>query len=315
MACQAPDETAAQTELVVECESERWLEDARVELHYRAAGQETYTAVAMPFDRKGPLRGKVPAEQVKPPFLQYYVQATMAPTGVVAANGRHDSPTIVRVQPPTPPQDLGRLGPGADGTVSASASGGPGLRASGRPRAPGAYWVGLSLGSGYGWQARSRLEYRSDLEAAAGFGPAGLAHLAPEVGYQITPQIAVALAGRHQFISGGGGEPAFPGRPARWAHAVLARGLYIVDRGPFGLYGAAQIGGGDGFRFRFAPDPVSGRPRHDTTRGGPLVLGPGAGMVYRLRARYSLVVETSLLFGVPDFGAMADINLGVQVNL
>ena len=135
------------------------------------------------------------------------------------------------------------------------------------------------------------------------------------MGYQLTPQIALALAGRHQFISSGGGEPAHPGRPARWAHAVLARGLYTSTRGPLGFYGAGQIGGGDGFRFRFAPDPVAGRPRHDTTRGGPLVLGPGAGGDPPVRARYALVLETNLLLGVPDLAVMSDINLGVQVNL
>jgi hypothetical protein len=318
LACRSPDEIAAGAELVIECDNEAWLEGAKVVLHYRAAGKDGYTAVAMESAPKKPLRGKVPGTEMTPPFTLYYVQASVEGAGLVAAAGRPDSPTVVRVQPPPPPP-LARV---ADVGVSESNTSGrrPTVDwlasfAKGSARAPGAFWAGLSLGSGYGWSSRSRLEYRSDLEAGAGFGPAGLAHLAPEVGYQLTPQIAVALAGRHQFISGGAGEPAYPGQPAHWAHAVLARGLYTVDRGFFGFHGAFQVGGGSGFRFRFSPDPVSGRPRHDTTRGGPVVLGPGAGIVYRLRDRYALVAETNLLFGVPDFALMTDVTLGVQINL
>jgi hypothetical protein len=317
LSCRSPDEIAAGTELVIECDSEAWLEGARIELHYRAAGKDSYTAVAMPFSPKKPLRATIPAAEVNPPFTLYYIQASVEGAGLVAAAGRPDSPSVVRVQAPPPPP-LARV---AEVGVSDSSAGarttGAWLAslAQGTARAPGAFWVGLSLGSGYGWSARSRLEYRSELEAGAGFGPAGIAHLAPEVGYQLTPEIAVALAGRHQFISGGGGEPAYPGQPARFAHAVLARGLYVLDRGFYGLHGAFQVGAGDGFRFRFAPDPVAGRPRHDTTRGGPVVLGPGVGFVYRLRARYALVAETNLLFGVPDFALMTDLTLGLQVNL
>jgi hypothetical protein len=312
--CKAPDEVDTGATITIDCELERWLADARVELHFRAAGSESYRPVSMDLvGPKGPLRGQVPGVGVGAPFLLYYLQATIE-SAVVAASGRPDSPNIVRVRPAPPPPGLaGVLGRASmHGSARATASAGS---RHGEPRAPGRFWVGLGLGSGYGWQSRSPLEYRSDLEADAGFGPAGILHLAPEVGYQLTPRIALALAGRHQFISSGGGEPAYPGQPARWAHALLARGLYFVDRGPLGFYGAAQIGGGDGFRFRFPPDPIAGRPRHDTTRAGPLVFGPGAGVVYRLRAQLSLVLDTSLLVGVPAFGLMGNVNFGVQVNL
>ncbi len=317
MTCRAPDEIAAEQELVIECDAEEWLEGARIELNYRSSGKEGFTAVTMEAVPKGPLRGKVPAADVRPPYVHYYIQAAIPEAGVVAATGKHDTPSVVQVQaPPPPPAPFASTAFGdPNGTVTQSAAARLASFATGGPRAPGSFWVGLTLGSGYGWSSRSRLEYRSDLEAGAGFGPAGLGHLSPEVGYQITPNIAVALAGRHQFISGGGGEPAYPGQPARWAHSVLARGLYVVDWGPFGVHGAFQAGAGDGFRFRFAPDPVSGRPRHDTTRGGPFVFGPGVGLVYRLRARYALVAESGLLFGVPDFALMTDLNLGLQVNL
>jgi hypothetical protein len=317
LACRAPDDVPAGAELVIECEQEKWLSDARIELHYRSGGQESYTTVTMEAVPKGPLRGKVPAEQVHAPYVLYYVQASIEGAGVVAAAGKPDSPTMIQVKAPPAVDPLARVA--ATATASApppdTFAGKLASLASGSARQPGSFWAGLSLGTGYGWSSRSRLEYRNDLEAGAGFGPAGLGHLAPEVGYQLTPEIAVALAGRHQYIAGGGGEPAFPGQPAHWAHAVLARGLYVVDHGFFSVHGAFQVGAGSGFRFRFSPDPVSGRPRHDTTRGGPVVFGPGAGAIFRLQPRLSLVAETALLLGVPDFALMTDVTLGVQVNL
>jgi hypothetical protein len=316
LSCAAPDEIEAGKEVVVECQREKWLADARIELFVRLTGKEGYTAIALENpDPKGPLRARIGGGDVNPPFVTYYVQANVAGAGVVAQNGRPDSPNLVRVKaPPPPPEPMGALAaPKSDAQESSFLP--RWIATDWVPRTPGKLWVGLSLGSGYGWQSRSKLEYRSDLEANSGFGPAGLVHFAPEVGYQLTPEIAVSLAGRHQFISTGGGEPAYPGHAPHWAHSVLARGMYVVDRGPVGLYGAAQVGGGSGFRFRFSPDPVAGRPRHDTTRGGPVVFGPAAGLLYRLAGNFGLVAETSLLFGVPDFGLMTDINLGVQLNL
>jgi hypothetical protein len=315
MSCKAPDEIEAGKDVVVECEREKWLADARVELFVRLTGKDGYTALPLENpDPKGPLRATISAANVQPPFVTYYVQANVAGAGVVAQNGKPDSPNLVRVKtPPPPPEPMGALAPAPDAQASSFLP--RWIASDWVPRTPGRFWVGLGIGSGYGWQSRSRLEYRSDLEANSGFGPAGLAHLAPEVGYQLTPEIAVSLAGRHQFISTGGGEPAHPGSPPRWAHAVMARGMYVVDQGPIGLYGALQAGGGSGFRFRFSPDPVAGRPRHDTTRGGPVVFGPAAGLLYHLTGNLGLVAETSLLFGVPDFGLMTDVNLGVQLNL
>jgi hypothetical protein len=317
LSCRSPDDVPAGAELVIECEQEKWLSDARIELHYRSGGQDSYTTVTMEAVPKGPLRGKVPAGQVNAPYVLYYIQASIEGAGVVAAAGKSDSPTMIQVKAPPVVDPLARVA----GTATASAAppdtfaGKLASWASGSARQPGAIWAGLQLGTGYGWSAASRLEYRNDLEAGAGFGPAGLGHLAPEVGYQITPEFAVALAGRHQFVAGGGGEPAVPGEPAHWAHAVMARGLYVMDHGFFGIHGAFQVGAGSGFRFRFPPDPVSGRPRHDTTRGGPVVFGPGVGAIFRLQPRLSLVAETALLLGVPDFALMTDVSLGVQVNL
>ncbi len=313
--CTAPDEVEAGKEVVIECQREKWLADARVEAFVRLPGKDAYTALTIEAsDPKAPLRARVAGADVHPPFLTYYVQATVSGAGVVAASGRADSPNLVQVKPPPPPpQPFGAV---ATPAAEAQSSFLPRWIATDwSPRTPGHFWVGLGLGSGYGWQSKSRLEYRSDLEADAGFGPAGLVHLAPEVGYQLTPEIAVSLVGRNQFISGGGGEPAHPGQPAHWAHAVMARGSYAVDLGAVGVYGALQAGGGSGFRFRFSPDPVAGRPRHDTTRGGPVVFGPAAGLLYKLAGNFGLVAETSILIGVPDFGVMTDLTLGIQLNL
>ena len=305
---------------MIECDAEEWLEGARIELHYRAAGKEGYTAVAMEAVPKGPLRGKVPAAEMQPPFTSSITSRRRSEgAGVVAAAGGHDSPSVVRVQAAAPTaRRPSPAAPSANPTRRRPSRRSRGWHASPRarrgPRARSGW--GCTLGSGYGWSSRSRLEYRSDLEAGAGFGPAGLAHLSPEVGYQLTPKIAVALAGRHQFISGGGGRAGLS-RPAR-ALGPRRAGARPVHRRLGPLRRARRLPGGRGRRLPLSLRARSGvrpaAPRHDP-RAGPWCSGPARGSSTGCARVTRWSPRANLLFGVPDFALMTDVTLGVQVNL
>ena len=80
----------------------------------------------------------------------------------------------------------------------------------------------------------------------AGGAWAGLGHLVPEVGFQLSPNLALSLQGRIQYIP----QPAEYARySAKGAYAVLAKFIAYTKQSPDPLLRRGLAGGGDGFRF------------------------------------------------------------------
>jgi hypothetical protein len=174
------------------------------------------------------------------------------------------------------------------------------------PRQPGVIWLGWTFGSGYGWHNEQQLE-TANLQA-------GLGHFGPEVGSQAGERYALVLASRHQIIPKNVTDPMNPGDPKQWGHTLLAKALYIFPSARFQLFAGGLLGGGSGFRFRVDPQPSKNLPTSDTVRGGPIVVGPVAGITYPLADRLALVGEARLLAGAPDFATMAELNIGLQFD-
>jgi hypothetical protein len=183
------------------------------------------------------------------------------------------------------------------------------------PRQVGVVWVGWTVGTGYGWHPEQELETESRLKAGAAFGAGRLGHFGPEVGYQWRERIAFTLQTRHQIIPKVVTDQYQEGEPNQWAHSILAKAMYLFPRGRLQPYLGGMLGGGSGFRFRIDPQPSNNLPTSDTVRGGPLVLGPVGGLVFPIIERLHLVAELRALVGAPDFGAMAEANLGLQFDL
>jgi hypothetical protein len=147
---------------------------------------------------------------------------------------------------------------------------------------------------------------------------AGLLHLAPEVGYQITPNVAISVEGRFQYIP----------QPAQYSHFAangaisgLLKVMRYSQQARIRFFGTAIAGGGEGFRFTVHPvDPtihqeLSGvQDFTDTVRGGPIIAGAGVGMYYEASKRASIVVEAHGLAGFPIFSFVVDANLALQIN-
>jgi hypothetical protein len=185
------------------------------------------------------------------------------------------------------------------------------------PRQPRAVWLGWTLGSGYGWHPRRRLERRADLEIDQSFGAGHLGHFGPEVGFQWRDRIALSLQTRHQVIPRQSTDPTRVGLSKQWAHTLLARAVYLIDPDRyrrFRLYTGGVLGVGGGFRFRVEAAPSRSLATSDTVRGGPLVLGPIGGIIYPVFEGLSLVGELRALFGAPDPAGMADLSVGLQFD-
>ena len=145
-------------------------------------------------------------------------------------------------------------------------------------------------------------------------------HLAPEVGYQITDDFAVAVQGRHQIIPSQGSKNSDLGNgtPAKGANSVLVKLGYAVFGDNTRLVVSAIGGIGEGFRLVIAPkrsmDPSKDLPRNDTIRGGPGMLGGGVALVHHVSKMFAALVDFKTLVGMPDSAVVVDVAGGLQFS-
>src|SRR6185369_8226964 len=166
-------------------------------------------------------------------------------------------------------------------------------RARARAAAPSPSWlIGLSVGGGFGWTSGTGEVTNSKVES--GFQPASLAHVLPEVGYFVRPDLLLSLQLRVQFIAGATAErdptKTICGSdnlcsPGGGATAVLARAAWFLGGSTVRPYLSVAAGGG---QIRHVA-PVPGRadcgtdrskpmPCMDTVDSGPVFVGPGGGL-------------------------------------
>ena len=319
--CPVPEQTPPEQALTLRCLLQPGIRAGRLNLYYRPAGSEAFTALPMARSRKGWYGAVVPASATTGKSLQFYVEGSATPR---LNSGSSDSPNLIMVRDGAEPVGEGVLA--AAGRSEADEP--PALREEENPlaeiereresegkhvRSAGRMWLGLGLGSAYGWQAGGPLEFRRDQAVAAGMLAGGLAHLLPELGYQLNDRLSVSLQLRLQYIPTEGSGDATQGKPATRAFAALLRGSYSLSEGNLRPFFSAAVGGGDGFRLKVAPSRSSGLVRSDTVRGGPAVAGGGAGLVYHFSSHFAWPTEVRALVGLPDLAAAVEVATGIEV--
>jgi hypothetical protein len=332
--CPNPDEAPPHESIFLRCVVKSDVAAAKVLLFYRVPGEERFLAAKMSRSRRGWWSGSIPGRAVVGKSLQYYVEARDASGQESATNGRNDSPNLMLVREGAPSLAEGTLAGTRTGRRRRSRAAdndeeNPLLaqerereRSTGRHRRGArSFWVGLGLGTAYGWHRATRLEFRTDLKVESGLAAAGLLYLAPEVGYQFTDDFGVSIQGRHQFIPEQKSDAldSHEGAPATGAHSILAKASYYAGSGNLQLMLSGIFGGGEGFRLVIPPrptsDPSTTLPRNDTVRGGPLVGGASATILYHFSPHAALALELKGLVGFPDSGRVADFGLGMQFGL
>lgn len=346
--CPNADETLLDKPVTVRCALAPSLPVAKVFLLYRIPGKDEYTETEMTKTPKGWYQAKIPKKAVTGKSLQFYFEGRNAAGKPVVANGAQSSPNIMLIVaeeaveeeaggrrrrsaeeeeenpldepkgPYRPKLRLGRIDKAREGLDERF----------GRRK----WWISIGAGSGFGYAKGNGLEAasKSDDPEFSGlqgiFLPggawAGLGHLVPEIGYQFTPNMALSLAGRLQWIP----QPSeFSRFAARGALSGLAKLIFYTKQSRLRFFGAALLGGGEGFRFVVYPaqtlpdsyDPMQiakYRNFKDTVRGGPGMGGLGVGLYYELAKRVSLVFEVDGLAGFPTFSLVVDGHLGLQFN-
>jgi hypothetical protein len=324
--CPTPDEAPPETDIVLRCVAQPGLRPAHVLLYYRPPGTETFTEVTMSRSSKGWYMGVVPSTATSGTSLQYYVEAKGGSSPL--ANGHADSPNLMMVREGAAPVGRGTLAAAhwrskADSSANVDDNPLADLEnererergQAGLHRRPASrLWVAFSAGTGQGWQPGRQLDFRTDHKVGAGPLSGGLVHILPEIGYQISDELAISAQLRYQSISIEGQGDGALGSPADRAISVLVRGFRFWGDGNAQLFATASVGGGEGFRLVVPPTPMADVIRTDTVRGGPVIAGPGAGFLYHFSRHIAWATELRALAGLPDFALVADLGTGLQVG-
>jgi hypothetical protein len=344
--CPTPDEAIIDKPLVLRCAVAPSLPVASVYLLYRAPGKEDYTEVIMTKTPKGWLQAKVPKKAVDGKSFQFYFEGRNASGKPVVANGGADSPNIILVVEEESKHEVSNATSGGEedeNPLEDQSEGGsrtPRLHLGHLDKAREGldtrfgkrkWWIGIGLGSGYGYAKGNGFEavnkspenscptagctpfHSLQGEFVPGLAWAGLGHLAPEVGYQINPDMAVSLEGRLQYT----GQPAkYADYAAKGAIGVLAKLLLYTKQSQLRFFGSAMVGGG---QFRLVVYPAAGQATDsdfkDTVVGGFVLAGLGGGVYYEVSKPVSLVAEINALAGLPTFSAVVDLNVALQINI
>jgi hypothetical protein len=342
--CPTPDEAIIDKPLVLRCAVAANLPVASVFLLYRAPGKEDYTEVPMIKTPKGWLQAKVPKKVIDGKSFQFYFEGRNADGKPVVANGGADSPNIILVveEASKHAPNKAKLGDDVDENPldPDEKIGGPRYQLGHVDKAREGldthygkrkWWIGIGLGTGYGYAKGNGFEavnkstevtcptagctpfHSFQSEFQPGLAWAGIGHLAPEVGYQIDPDMALSLEGRLQWTD----QPAkYADFAAKGAIGVLAKLTFYTKQAQLRFFGSVLAGGGD---FRLVVYPLAGQANNsdfkDTVVGGYGLAGVGGGVYYEASKPVSLVAELHAIAGLPTFSAVVDLNVALQINI
>jgi hypothetical protein len=323
--CPTPDLGPPNEPVPLFCVTQPDVHVGKITAYFRPAGGDLYTAVPMGRKPSGWMTAMVPAQAVRGRSLQVYFEAQDGAGNVAANNGKDEMPNIILLKEGAPhvnPRKLAFIEVGAppapagdeatplelrERAAEKAASESPVLQ--GRPRRPdGSFFLGLGLGGGYGWHGDLPLERHAGRQVGTGYSPAGLGYFAPEIGYQVTPRLALSLQTRHQYLpASGSGDAEVTRAPPQIAHAALLRLQYaMADIGDLQIIGSLAIGGGSALRMQVAPNRRSGLASSDTVVAGPGAAGPGLGLAYNFSKKFVLGAEARALAGFPAFAVLME---------
>ncbi len=346
--CPTKDETVPDKSVLIRCALAPNLPVTKVFLLYLEPGNDDFTPAQMEKTAKGWYAAKIPKKAVTGTSLRFYVEGRNDKGKAIVSNGRVDSPNVMLIREKEAAETEKELG-GTKGNREENPLDEPDPT---RPRrflghidkskigldtrfGNRQWWIGFSLGSGYGFAPAGGLESLPQLSSryVSGVAWEGGGHIAPEVGYQLGPNFAISLEGRNQYIPQ---SSHFSQYAATGAQAVLVKLIAYTKQSRGRFFGDLAVGGGEGFRLIATPAQGCAAPNvqgqncssfvggtvtdpafptfKDTVRGGPGLVGAGGGFLYEISKGVSWMAEINLLAGLPHFAAIADINTGFQFN-
>jgi len=311
--CPYPSDTAPGKKLVLRCAAAASLGVANVNLFYKGFEMQNYDSLPMEKSPKGWWRAEIPKNHVDGKSIQFYFEGVDASDAPVVSNGRAESPNVMLIVNKTLPQPKKRReeeDPLADDTDLIG-------RRFGNRR----FWIGLGLGTGGVLPINGKPEAlvngyddQGHSPAVPGIGWAGLMHAAPTIGFAFSPNWALALEGRDQYILRPKGVS--QSVSASGAHAVVLRLLHYTKQSRARFFYGIGGGGGEGIReiVKVQNSDPSKSAFQDTVLVGPFLATAAGGFIYEISTRISWIAQLNFYVGMTKLGLALDLNTGVQVN-
>lgn len=281
------------------------LSPAKISLMYRPEHATDWVEVKM--SRQGcKLTGAIPASGTHGSVVHYYVAAYDAENKVIAEKGSSGSPNIIEltaggtVAGDTENPMGGGGGNGSGGSVGAKVE---------RPGKPGKVYIAAAGGTGFGYVTGQTEGGNVVKNCCIG---TSLVVLDPEIGYMVSPQLSIGVAGRIGLPV----DATAPGH-ATGAVAGLARLRYALSPTGDGVRLMAQAGVGVLRNTIKLDDGMTGMDV-DIVAQGPLLVGGGLGFKKHLSSKVAFVVDFSVLAGIAissSFGDAPNLNSGVTGDL
>jgi hypothetical protein len=284
---------------------------AKIVLMYRAEKATDFTEVKMKKEGECKYVGTLPSSAMKGESVYYYVAALNDVGKPIASRGSSGSPNLIELS-------AAAAGTGAGDGEDPIADGGD-VKATGTvERKPAKLLVAVAGGTGFGYVSGETEGMNQVKNCCLG---SSLIVIMPEIGYYVSPQLSVGIAGRIGVPVGANVE----------GHATAAPGGLLRVRYALGA-------NGDGLRFmgqagigvmRNTIKLDNSEPGMDTdvVAQGPLLLGAGIGFSKRLASRVSFIADLSALAGIPlgtalsglspkfNTGFGADLQIGLQFGI
>jgi hypothetical protein len=279
----------------------------KVMLSFSADGSEDFGEREMHEESPGNWMGEIPASATEGAKVSYYIEVDGDDDQVIAKKGTAADPLVVELR-----------GPGGAPLGQKKKVAPPPKE---KPESEGPTWyVGLGIGSGFGWTTGTGEINPKDVVKPAGFAPAKLGQVSPEVGYFLSPDLLLSLQIRFQLVSGTTTNFTGPGAAAAPSYALagFARARYLFDAGDVHPFVGGLLGGGTirhVATFNSVLCSTSPKtPCVDSMKAGPIFVGGTGGVIYNVTPTFGLTGETNLALGFTNFTFNVDINVGVALE-
>jgi tetratricopeptide (TPR) repeat protein len=289
----------------------------KVVLAYRPDGASDFLGRVMKEVSPGTYSAEIPASATTGNRVAYYIEAQGADENALAAKGTADDPLVIALKGAGAPE-VRKSGKGEEGDDDEE---GP------------KWFLGLGVGSGFGWTT-GNAEFDNATATQAGFKPATLGHLSPEVGYFLRDNLLLSVQLRLQLVTGlpdfrltdtpenhnqCGGD--LKCSPATNAVSAFAKLTYLFGEESFHPYLSLAVGGGQIRHVANFPDVKSCGPNANSTDAcsssvvaGPIFVGPGVGFMFNASDNFAFTLGVNTQLGFPKFTFNLDLNAGVAVE-
>jgi hypothetical protein len=291
----------------------------KVVLAYRAQGTSGFLGREMDPEGAGAYSAEIPAAATEGSSVAYYIEAQDDDGQPVATRGTEERPLVIQLGGDAHSDEHTRVAASSKKSESESDDSTT-VRAEGEneEEVQQHWFASLQVGTGVGY-ATGTGETNANLPVSGAFAGTSLGHIAPELGYWLTPELLLSAQGRIQVVTGptevvDSSGHVYP--PADLALALFFKASYFFGSDGLRPFISGGLGGGQirhvvTFGNYHDCGATKDQTCVDSVVAGPALAEVGGGFVYKLTSSFGLEASTNIAFAAPKFTTNFDFNAGV----